>query len=381
VITWQISSNNSYKQHLSMSTPGPTLIKKCNRCDGLMKQRTIASGNTFGARYWTDGKVDASMLPLTPSAVRCPHCHALLWVSSLEEVGEIPGPRGFGVPRPEYDHSFDALPFIEKLEADDYLMALRKGELPKDQEAYLRTMYWRLMNDPRRRSQTPIAFSAEEQENLRSLLPLVSETDEPSRLIRAEIYRELGEFEECANALDYDFCDDYIPAAVTIYMLQEEKNSSVGEIQHQEMDVVTWHYHRDQKKLKPGVPFDPNGPPIFKIKSRDWWIKVLGMLQHNWALIDDGPDSGATVYFFHDGEVGMGCYGYSRAQLKGRYAIVDSLDFESVQLAKEALARNGFRLHGDDERLGSDVKPCGNFYDVRGFEEGVYSSQGHWINK
>jgi hypothetical protein len=90
-------------------------------------------------------------------------------------------------------------------------------------------------------------------------------------------------------------------------------------------------------------------------------------------------DGSATAYFFHDGEVGMGCYGYTRAQLKGRYAIVDSLDFESVPLAKEALFRNGFRLHGDEEPLGSDVKPQGNFYDVRALEEGSYSRQGYWV--
>ncbi|WP_281813679.1 hypothetical protein [Limnohabitans sp. MORI2] len=236
-----------------MTTPGPTLIKKCSHCAGFMKERTIASGSNFGARYWTDGRVDASMLPLPPSAVRCPYCHSLLWLSSLEEVGEIPGPRGFSVPRPEYDNSFDALPFIEKLEADDYLMAVRKGEFSKDQEAYLRTMYWRLMNDPRRRSQTSIALSADEQTNLRSLLQLVIETDEPSRLIRAEIYRELGEFKECEKALDYDFSEENIPAAVTIYVLQEERNSSVGEIHPEGMEVVTCHYYRYQKKLKPVV--------------------------------------------------------------------------------------------------------------------------------
>jgi hypothetical protein len=48
-------------------------------------------------------------------------------------------------------------------------------------------------------------------------------------------------------------------------------------------------------------------------------------------------------------------------------------------MAKEALARNGFRLHEDEERLGSDVKPRGNFYDVRLFEDGVYSKQGNWL--
>ena len=132
------------------------------------------------------------------------------------------------------------------------------------------------------------------------------------------------------------------------------------------------------KEFENEIPIDPSGPPVFVIQSREWWIKVLGMLQHNWALIEEDAYGAATAYFFHDGEVGMGCYGYTRQQLKGRYAIVDSLNFKSVQLAKDALSRNGFRLHGDDERLGSDVKPRGNFYDVRAMEEGIYSKQNNW---
>jgi hypothetical protein len=239
------------------------------------------------------------------------------------------------------------------------------------------------MNDPRRRSQTPIAFSAEEHENLRILLSFVSETDEPSRLIRAEIHRELGEFEECEKVLDYDFSEDYIPAAVTIYMLQEEKNSSVGEIHPEGMDVVTWYYHRDQKNLKwhspkPVVQFDPSGPPVFEIKSREWWIKILGMLQHNWALIEKSGVGIATVFFFHDNGEAIGFTGYSMVQLKGRCAIVDSLEFESVQLAEEWLSRNEFRLHRVGEILGSDVKPRGNFYDARKTESKVYSKLGNW---
>ena len=376
-------STHHFIHNFLMTTPGPTLIKKCKSCEGLMKQRTIASGNTFGARYWTDGKVDASMLPLTPSAVRCPHCHSLLWISSLEEVGEIPGSRGFGEPRPEYDRSFDSHPFIENLETDDYLMALSKGELSKDQEIYLRTIYWRLMNDPRRGNHISIALSVEEQENLRNLLSLVDQMDESSRLIRAEIYRELGEFEDCEKALDYDFSEDYIQAAVTIYMLQEEKNLTVEEIHADEMNLVAWYYHRDQMKFdwhssKPVIQFDPSGPPVFEIKSREWWIKILGMLQHNWALIEEFESGAAIVYFFHDKGETIGFNAYSLGQLKGRCAIVDSLEFESVQLAEEGLLRNGFMLHRAGEMLGSDVKPSGNFFDSRATEEGVYSTQGHW---
>jgi len=361
-----------------MTTPGPTLIKKCNRCDGLMKQRTIASGNNFGARHWTDGKVDAPMLPETPFVVVCPHCGKVDWLKNLVEVGEIPGPRGFGVPLPEYDLSFDDLPFFNVPTGDDYLDFLESTELINDQELYLRWTYWHLMNDPRRKSSELLPLGIDEVENLQRLLELLKSPSESTRLTIAEIYRELGDFEACEKMLDYDFSQEFISVAVAIYMLQEEKNPFVGEVHADEMDVVTWHHHRDQKLLTTIVQLDPSGPPLFEIHSREWWIKVLGMLQHNWALIEEGADGSAAVYFFHDGEAGMGCYGYSRAQLKGRYAIVDSLDFESVQLAKEALSRNGFRLYGADELLGSDVKPQGNFFDVRTMEEGIYSTLGNW---
>jgi hypothetical protein len=32
-----------------------------------MAQRTLASGNTIGARFWTDGKMEAPMLPDQPA--------------------------------------------------------------------------------------------------------------------------------------------------------------------------------------------------------------------------------------------------------------------------------------------------------------------------
>lgn len=54
---------------------------------------------------------------------------------------------------------------------------------------------------------------------------------------------------------------------------------------------------------------------------------------------------------------------------------MDSLDFASVEMAKDAIVRNGFRLHGDGELLGSEVKPRGNFYHARLFEEGVTLSK------
>jgi hypothetical protein len=346
-----------------------------------MKQRTIASGNNFGARYWTDGKVDTPMLPETPHVVVCPHCGKVDWLRNLNEVGEIPGPRGFGVPLPEYDLTFDGLPFFDLPTGDDYLGFLESTELIHDQEFYLRWTYWHLMNDARRKSSALLPLGIDEVENLQRLLELLTSPSESARLTIAEIYRELGDFDACAKTLDYDFSDEHIPLAQTIYSLQEEKKACVDLVFYDDILLDWWKYRRNPPipTPEPEAQIDPNGPPVFEIRSNEWWIKVLGMLQHNWALIEEGADGSAIAYFFHDcGDTNMPCHGYSMKQLKGRCAVIDSLNFESVRVAEEALSRNGFRPHGDDELLGSDVKPRGIFYDARLTEEGIYSRQGNW---
>lgn len=40
--------------------PGKIIIREYPHCKGYFKEQTMASGNTFGARYWTDGKIEVS---------------------------------------------------------------------------------------------------------------------------------------------------------------------------------------------------------------------------------------------------------------------------------------------------------------------------------
>ena len=68
--------------------PGSSNILKCSDCTGLIEEPTMASGNTFGARYWTDGWRDAPMMQEGPWLAKCPHCQTPLWLDALEKVGE-----------------------------------------------------------------------------------------------------------------------------------------------------------------------------------------------------------------------------------------------------------------------------------------------------
>lgn len=69
--------------------PGPTLIKQCANCAQPFAEETLASGNTFGAKYWTDGKTEAPMLPDQPALIKCPHCQALLWIEAQNLLDEV----------------------------------------------------------------------------------------------------------------------------------------------------------------------------------------------------------------------------------------------------------------------------------------------------
>lgn len=143
------------------------------------------------------------------------------------------------------------------------------------------------------------------------------------------------------------------------------------------------HATENMRMDKRPVPFDPSGPPLFEIKSRDWWFKVLEMLCHNWALIEEGQYKSVTVYFFHDqgGTNGRDSgASYTSRQRKGRCAIVDSLEFETVDDAVLALGWNGFQRLAERPGPWDGEQPHGNFFDARATEEGIYSKAGYWTD-
>ena len=155
---------------------------------------------------------------------------------------------------------------------------------------------------------------------------------------------------------------------------EEEENK-----RHDELNRLALRDYIESRKAPiEAKPFDLDGPPLFEIRSRDWWVKILGMLSHNWALIEE-TSTGATVYFFHDGGTTKGFDArFKFHQLDNRVAVVDSLDFESSEEAEHALMRNGFDLLEETPGPWVGMQPEGNYYDARATEPGVYSKGEYW---
>ena len=100
-----------------------------------------------------------------------------------------------------------------------------------------------------------------------------------------------------------------------------------------------------------------------EIKSKDYWFKVVEMLQQNWALIDKtDSSSGCIVYFVHDAS-----------------GVFDRIQFSSEEEAFHALKRNGFaRFSEDDEAHKLIAPPQPPFFETQHPNGPIYSSGRYW---
>ena len=219
--------------------PGPTIIRKCSACEKSITQRTITSGNTFGATYFTDGKRIAPMLPDQPLLVLCPHCRASLWIEELENLGAV---RAGG----EAQQRWRDARVYETPSRNDYFALLAKGLADPKKERYLRLRAWWAGNDERRTEASEIPLSSIETANLIALAQMLHESDDRDLLQKAEVMRELGRFDDALLLLATSESDK-IAQAVTII-----KNLAL----HRDPQVRRMHFSDQrgaQKMQAPGA--------------------------------------------------------------------------------------------------------------------------------
>jgi hypothetical protein len=98
------------------------------------------------------------------------------------------------------------------------------------------------------------------------------------------------------------------------------------------------------------------------ICSKDYWVKVVEMLQQNWALIEPEPAQGVRVFFVTDTS-----------------GVFDEIAFRSEADAFGALKRNGFRRYADASDLQSFLRPPAAPFHRSTHPNGpIYSSGRFW---
>lgn len=98
------------------------------------------------------------------------------------------------------------------------------------------------------------------------------------------------------------------------------------------------------------------------INSKDYWFKVVDMLQQNWALIATERDNAIKIIFLSDAS-----------------GIFDEIIYKSKIDAELELKRNGFKRFTDDKEAQKFISPpTPPFYWKEHPNGRIYSSGRFW---
>jgi len=191
------------------------------------------SGNTFGARAWTDGKEIAPMLPEPPAVVKCHHCAECYWLEDAEKVGTDDLMKKEGQ---QCNPAWAKAAEVQEPTEEEYYEALEKGlAVNTMQERNLRVLAWWRSNDAFRdaaagKTQEYRDIPGPCRKNLEALVSLLATKDDMDRLMKAEVLRELGEFEAAKEVLSYVDSTEFEAVVRQFRSLCENRDTCVREL-------------------------------------------------------------------------------------------------------------------------------------------------------
>ena len=204
--------------------PAYCKLALCPHCGGEKEIVRIASGNTFGAWLWSDSKQIAPMLPQVSPIQKCPTCgHYYYLKNASTKEGDTYSDEEGWLSFDEAIEAFGELMFDDRryieewnawFDTDDEgvdseeLKAWLHDNKQKDLELLTIVIAW-AFNDMIRNGEEPSqeqyeVFKTMVSDNLKQPILL------NNKLLRAELYREVGQFDECLATLeDFSTEDDF----------------------------------------------------------------------------------------------------------------------------------------------------------------------------
>jgi tetratricopeptide (TPR) repeat protein len=205
--------------------PGPDRIIQCPYCENQFRQRTLMSGNTFGATFWTDGKREAPMLPDSVIVSFCEECGRYFWVEDAEQIDEV---------QPDAEEYPDA-ELLKELTLEQYIEAFEKMEIKNDEDILflLRQIWWKYNDYYRNDEQEEIKQSIEKRIPglLEKLMDYLDENNDDHLILKGELLRELGRFEKAIEILNKINEPEYDKAKQCIIELAERSISELRELE------------------------------------------------------------------------------------------------------------------------------------------------------
>ncbi len=168
----------------------------CPNCGETQKMRTMKSCNTCGASHWSDAVMNFPMILSYPDVLRCPKCKSFFWFTDRIKIGEIDFDKSIN------ESKYKNAQYIDKLTVEEYYLAIKSKFCNSvEVEKTLRVAAWRRWNDTLRGCGDKTVFAEllrieRWEDNLKELYYMLDENDENECLIKGEICRNLGRFQE-----------------------------------------------------------------------------------------------------------------------------------------------------------------------------------------
>jgi len=185
-----------------------TQLLTCPHCQNKMYSIGVMSYTIRNSEVFSDGKISSNPpRPLEHNILICNACYKAFWKEdalinddNTEDINELH----------EANNPSDLFPGFnaeEKLKRIHYYSELLEAKFAntKEREVYLRIELWRLLNDEARYTQKEITKSVKRlfDENLKGLIDIFNPKNDDEQLLVAEMYRELGEFDEALLILKH----------------------------------------------------------------------------------------------------------------------------------------------------------------------------------
>lgn len=203
-------------------------VMHCPGCGSKFVVHDVSSCNTFGATTYTDGSLEGPMYDERGPLLICPECEKLFWRDDVSIFKSMRGSEYYQNSRRR------TLPSAKPILAHQFEEAmLQHFWSNKEQEIYIRVKSWWAFNHAFRSiTDQDYSLSAHQENNVRELARLLDSGDQFQSIMKAEIYRELGEFDACLRELDKTFDNSYSKAVNTICQLARAGSKHPAKIEH-----------------------------------------------------------------------------------------------------------------------------------------------------
>lgn len=228
--------------------PGPDKVICCLSCGGLERHVTLRSFVELTVHIWTDGFRLAEERPQAPAIIKCGQCSHVYWLEDASVLGELDTRNTTASP-----HEWRRAQRVLEPQEADYYVALAAGlGRTRKEERTARILAWWKSNEPLRGDLVTRVYDRWDfltdlsgapkkrhqlgqfnvdpparQSNMELLLPLLDRRDPGDRLMKAEVLRELGRFEQARLALDQVEYDPLAGIVDQIRALCDEGDSLV----------------------------------------------------------------------------------------------------------------------------------------------------------